>query len=64
MAVSVLCRFLMVPWVGMQCVTVAFQGHTRIFIVLASKINFSPCIVFSYSGPSGILGSDGKQNTA
>ena len=29
-AVSVLCLFLMVPWVGLQCVIVAFPGHTRL----------------------------------
>ena len=28
MAVGVLCLFLMVPWVGLQCVNVAFPGHT------------------------------------
>ena len=32
-AVSVLCLFLTVPWVGMQCVLVAFPGHTY-FLVL------------------------------
>ena len=36
---------------------------------MLSWLNFSSCIdivliFFSYSGPSGVLGSDGKQNTA
>ena len=28
-AVDVLCLFLMVPWVGLQCVTVVFPDHTH-----------------------------------
>ena len=28
MTVSVLYIFLMVPWVGLQCVIVVFSGHT------------------------------------
>ena len=31
MAVSVLCLFLMVPWVGMWSLIVAFPGHTHMF---------------------------------
>ena len=30
MTVSVLCVFLMVPWVGLQFVIVAFSGHTHL----------------------------------
>ena len=30
-AVSVLCLFLTDPWVGLQCVIVAFSGHTLLF---------------------------------
>ena len=30
-AVGVLCLFLKVPWVGMQCAIVAFPGHTHSF---------------------------------
>ena len=30
-AVSVLCLFLMVQWVDLQCVIVAFSGHTILF---------------------------------
>ena len=30
-AVSVLCLFLTVSWVGLQCVIVAFPGHTHFF---------------------------------
>ena len=29
MAVIVHCPFLTVPWVGLQCVTVAFSGHAH-----------------------------------
>ena len=32
-AVSVLCLFLTVPWVGLQCVSVAFLGHTYFFFL-------------------------------
>ena len=31
-AVIVLCLFLMVQWVGKQCVTVVFPGHSHLFI--------------------------------
>ena len=30
-AVSVLCFFLTVPWVCLQCVIVTFSGHTLLF---------------------------------
>ena len=30
MAVSVLCLFLTVPWVGLQCVSVAFAAYTHL----------------------------------
>ena len=33
MAVSVLWPFLVVPSVGMQCVIVAFPGHTNSFLI-------------------------------
>ena len=33
MAVSVLSLFLTVPWVALQCVIVAFPGHTYLFLV-------------------------------
>ena len=32
MTVSVLCLFLTVPWVGLQCVIVAFPGHTHLLL--------------------------------
>ena len=31
--VSILCLFLTVPWVGMQCVIVVFPGHTHFFML-------------------------------
>ena len=34
MAISVLCHYLTVPWVGLQCVIVAFSGHTRLLFAL------------------------------
>ena len=42
---------------------------TAVVVYVLSWLNFSSCIdivliFFSYSGPSGVLGSDGKQNTA
>ena len=33
-AVSGLCFFLTVPWVGLQCVIGAFPGHTHILFVI------------------------------
>ena len=31
LTVSVLCLFLAVPWVDLQCVVVAFPSHTHLF---------------------------------
>ena len=40
MSVSVLCLFLTVPWVGLQCVIVAFPSHTHfVFTALFQSIN-------------------------
>ena len=42
LTVSVLCLFLTVPWVGLQCVIVAFPGHTHLLfhvILLRSNVN-------------------------
>ena len=35
MTVGILCLFLTMPWVGLQCVIVAFPGHTHF---LGSKV--------------------------
>ena len=37
-SVCVLCLFLMVPWVGLQCihVIVSFTGHTHFYFVMSS----------------------------
>ena len=35
MAVSVLCLFLMVSWVGLQCIIVALPGHTHFYFVMS-----------------------------
>ena len=32
--VNVLCLFLTVPWVGLQCVIVVFPDHTHYFFIL------------------------------
>ena len=37
-AVCVLCLFLMMQWVGLQCVIVAFSGHTYLFLKSACAI--------------------------
>ena len=34
MTVSVLCLFFTVPWAGLQCVIMAFPGHTHLFLYL------------------------------
>ena len=33
-AVSIVCLLLVVPWVGLQCVIVAFPGHTRLLFLI------------------------------
>ena len=39
--VVVLCLFLTVPWVGMQCVTVEFPGHARLSSLPANVFHHS-----------------------
>ena len=36
-AVSVLCRFLMVPWVGPWSVIVPFPGHARLLFIFYAR---------------------------
>ena len=38
MAVSVLCLFLTVPGVGLQCVNVVFAGHTHLLFDVSCDI--------------------------
>ena len=45
--VSVLCLLLTVPLVGMQCVTVAFQGHT-VDLLFRSNIRISKDMPMCY----------------
>ena len=33
MTINVLCLFLMVPWVGLQCVIIAFIGNTHSSVI-------------------------------
>ena len=35
MAVRVLCLFLRVPWVCLQCVIMVFPGHTHVLVILS-----------------------------
>ena len=42
MDVNVLCVFLTVPRVGLQCVIVAFLGHTRLLFVLDKTLRSKP----------------------
>ena len=42
MAVSVLCLFLMVPWVGLWSLIVAFPGHTRMFFLTSVMEKLCP----------------------
>ena len=48
-AVDVLCLFLMVPWVGLQCVTVVFPDHTHpskpFFVTYVLIIVFIPVVI-------------------
>ena len=32
LTISGLCLFLVVPWVGLQCVILEFPGHTHVFM--------------------------------
>ena len=38
-AVSVLCLFLVVSWVGLQCVIVAFPGHIHLRLGKIGKLS-------------------------
>ena len=71
MSVSVLCLFLLVPWVGLQCVIVALSSHTHTFcnkIVCVTHLHFDVCfplthlcqmyfpILINWTSPFPILG--------
>ena len=51
--VRIMCLFLMVPWVCLQCVIVLFPGHTHIFfrksgkgsIVIGVQIIYQHCFL-------------------
>ena len=43
--VCVLYHFIMVPWVGLQCVIVAFAGHTRL------HFGYKPPTIEEKNGP-------------
>ena len=50
MVVSVLCLLLPVPWVGLQCVIVAFPGHIHLFFevqvpLVSKKICLFVCLI-------------------
>ena len=52
-SVSVLCLFLMVSWVGLQCVIVAFPDHTTSFLIYSKTcveqpLSKRPKIGFQY----------------
>ena len=42
--VSVLCLFFAVPWVGLQCVTVALSCHAYIYLVLVGPCREKSCL--------------------
>ena len=47
MAVSILCLFLVVQWVGLQCVIVAVQGHTHVLIeCYITQAHFFECYTY------------------
>ena len=55
MTASVLCFFLVVPWVGLQCVIVSFSGHTHLLIDsdarkshLINRSQYFDCIILSH----------------
>ena len=43
MVVTVVCLFHVVPSVGMQCVIVAFPGHTHLFLPIEGKYFVGLC---------------------
>ena len=45
MAVSVLCLFLVVPWICLQCVIVVFPGHTHCLYWRAQKCSVTIILV-------------------
>ena len=50
-SVNVLWLFLMVPWVGMQCVTVVYHGHTH--LLFGQKAGISLQWIVTQAGLSG-----------
>ena len=57
MAVSVLCLLLVVLWIGLQCVIVAFPGHTHFLI--QSKLFITSLVITEYSiSDINLLGTD------
>ena len=53
MSVIALWLFLMVPWVGLQCVIVVFPGNTHCFAAVRSKavnLLYIPCSLLSTVG--------------
>ena len=43
MVVSILCLFLTMPWVGLQCVIVEFPG--QIYYILPAKLSIRPMVI-------------------
>ena len=44
MTVSILCLFFMVPWVGLQSVSVAFPDHTHLLVEVTAVVYEFPMI--------------------
>ena len=47
MAVKVLYLFLMVPWVGLQCVILAFPGHTHLLCHMLIESNMRALVLLN-----------------
>ena len=43
-----MCLFLMVPWVGMHSVNVAFSGHTHLLFMSESELFFPNAFLYEF----------------
>ena len=50
---SVLCFFLVVPYVGLQCVIVAFPGHTHLMSYITVITFYTLCMYLDTLFPIG-----------
>ena len=59
MTVRIMCFVLMVPWVALKCVIVAFTGHAHLFIFVQQCIYFERKIAIRKSSSGRSRGVQG-----